>query len=279
MTSSPAPSTFRFRHSLVIRHLSFVIAAALCLTAVLDAQQAAAPATDRNAVYEHANQLYEQQEYEKARTLYKAIAAENLSREVCFNLANAEFRLGKFGHACLWYQRALILDPGMVESEANLRLLERKLGYLKYRHDGILKVVGWLKGSQWTSIKVAGIWMFLLGVAVLLVLRPRQPWGGIVLALTICGPLIAILGGIGDYIHSNRLDLKNLGIVVENQVTALNGPFPDAASVIVLPAGTEVRIEADRGNWYFLYIPTQEGIAGWTPKSAVEPLWPYDVRP
>lgn len=249
---------------------------ALSVSAWAQNQPAQTP-LDRNAAFAKANELYDAEEFEKARALYQNIAKEQLSKEVCFNLANCEFRLGRFGYASLWYQRSLVLDPGMIESKANLRLLKRKVNFLEFRYSGLGQFVGWLKGSQWRMILIIGIWQTLLGTAVLIVLRPRRPWFGIVLALTICGPLIATFGGVGSGVHSSQRDIGSLGVVTGLSVTAVTGPYPGAPDVIVLPPGSEVRIKRKSADWYFLYIPGES--AGWAPVSEVAPLWPYEARP
>lgn len=234
-------------------------------------------ANDRDDRFAEANRLYEVEEFEQARDLYRELAAENLSQEVFFNLGNTQFRLGKLGEACLWYRRALFLDPGMAEATVNLRLLHRKLGFLRFKPSGIDRFVSSLTGSTWSLIIVLGLWLFALGLAALLILRPKQPLGGVVLALTISGSLIAILAGVANYIHQDRLNPSSLGIVVQNDVVAIDGPFPDGNAVITLPPGSEVRVKATRDEWVFVHLPGEN--AGWVQKESVQPFWPYDAQP
>jgi hypothetical protein len=250
----------------------------LLLIPFLFSISAAGAAVDLDKTFDEANELYEKGNFSQARELYwKVVDGGSLSPKLCFNLGNAEFRLGNFGHACLWYRRAETLDPGMFEAKTNLRLLGRKVRFLEFEHDGLAQFVGWLRGSQWTAILVGGIWLFLLGTAILIVIRPSQPWSGILVGLTICGPLIATFGGIATYIHKSERDIASLGVVVSLDAVAVNGAFPGAEPVIELPPGSEVRIRETRGDWRFVYIPGE--IAGWVDASDVEPLWPYERRP
>ncbi len=245
--------------------------------AVFFALAASSQANERDERYAEANRLYEIEEFEQARDLYREIAEDNLSREVFFNLGNTLFRLGKLGEACLWYRRAVFLDPGMVEADVNLRLLQRKLGFLRFKPSGVHRVVATLPGSTWGLITVLGCWLFALGLAALLILRPKQPLGGVVLALTICGSLVALLAGAAGYIYGKHLDPSSLGIVVSDDAVALSGPFPDGKPVIALPPGTEIRVRADRNDWLFVHVPGES--AGWVAKTAIEPLWPYPAVP
>ncbi|MEM1297427.1 MAG: tetratricopeptide repeat protein [Verrucomicrobiota bacterium] len=234
-------------------------------------------ANDRDTRFAEANRLYEVEEFEQARDLYRELATEHLSQEVFFNLGNTLFRLGKLGEACLWYRRALFLEPGMAEATVNLRLLHRKLGFLRFKPTGIDRFVSSLTGSTWSLIIVLGLWLFALGLAALLILRPKQPLGGIVLALTISGGLIAILAGSANYLHQERLNPSSLGIVVQNDVVAIDGPFPDGNAVITLPPGSEVRMKAKRDEWIFVHLPGEN--AGWVEKESVQPFWPYSAKP
>lgn len=234
-------------------------------------------AANRDARFAEANRLYEAKDYTQARDVYLELAKDNLSREVFYNLANAEFRLGRVGQACLWYRRALFLDPRMLESSQNLNMLQGKLGFLRFEQSGMDRVVGWLAGNQWVYLAVAGGWIFALGTAAIFVLRPRQSVGVLVIAVTACGLIVAVLASTASVLNYRQLDPGKLAIVVEQDVAAMNSPTPDAKPVMNLPAGSEVRIQRDAQNWLFVYIPGEK--AGWLRKSSLEPLWPYEARP
>ncbi|RFC47341.1 MAG: Tetratricopeptide (TPR) repeat [Verrucomicrobia bacterium] len=223
------------------------------------------------------NALYEAEEFEKAREAYLEILQSAISKEVLFNLGNANFRLGKLGEACLAYRRAELLDPRMAEASQNLRLLQRKLGFLEFTDSGMERAAGRLSISQWISLTCAGVWLLLLGGVPLVLYRPRHPWSGILLAATICGVLLAGLASAGGAIHRGSLDPANLFIVTANNAVATTGPFPGAKTVIGLPPGSEVKVVAERGPWRFVHIPGTR--AGWIDQAALERLWPYRFAP
>jgi len=231
----------------------------------------------RDDLFEQANAYYQQDQFDKAHEIYKDLAAEQLSSEVFFNLANASFRMGKMGEACLWYRRAQYMNPSMLEAGQNLRLLRSKLGYLDFEPTGIDKMVARVSHSGWTLIMTTGAWVLVLGVAGLLTFKVAQPWNAVVLIVTICGGIVAVLALAGMILHQVNLDPSKLAIVVENEVAALAAPVPDGEAVIGLPAGSEVRIRKDRQNW--LEIETSQQSVGWIRKDQVEPLWPYSTRP
>ncbi len=248
---------------------------ALFLLLLVCAQSLAAASPGE--AYATANALYEAEEFEKAREAYQGILTRAVSKEVFFNLGNANFRLGKLGEACLAYRRAELLDPRMAEASQNLRLLQRKLGFLQFTSSGMGRAAGRLSASQWVSLICAGVWLILLGGITMVLYRPRHPWSGVLLATTICGVLIAGLASVGSYIHRDSRDPANLFIVTGNNVVATTGPFPGAKDIIGLPPGTEVKVVAERGDWRFVHIPGTR--AGWIQQDGVERLWPYRFAP
>jgi hypothetical protein len=252
---------------------SFPIAVLLLLTAWLSQASAASPAES----FAIANSFYESEEYEKARDAYQAILVQIVSKEVLFNLGNAHFRLGNVGEACLAYRRAELLDPGMSESTQNLRLLQRKLGYLQFDNTGMERAVGRLSASQWITLICGGVWLIVLGMLPLVIYRPRQPWNGVLLASAICGGIFVVLASVGLWILSGGNDPAQLFIVTRPNIAATTGPFPDAKTIIGLPPGTEVKVVARRDRWSFVHIPGAR--AGWIDSETIQPLWPYPSAP
>jgi len=227
---------------------------------------------DLNERFARANRHYAAQEFEQARDLYERLAEEAVAREVFYNLGNCHFQLGQMGRACLAYRRALLTDAGMTEARQNLHLLQSKLGFLQFQSSGLRQAVEWLTRRQWVVVSAFGFWFFALGTATLLVFRPSQPFGGGIVALAICGVLFGWVGAWAADFHRKHLSPDQLAIVVEEGTVALTGPFPDAKPVMSLPAGSELKIEAQRDQWLFVYVPGDS--AGWIEASAAEPLWP-----
>jgi hypothetical protein len=245
----------------------------LASAALIAPARAAGPAEN----FTVANGLYEQEEYEKARQAYEAMLTQLLSKEVLFNLGNTNFRLGKVGEACLAYRRAELLDPGMSEATQNLRLLQRKLGYLQFDNSGMERAVGRLNASQWVTLICAGVWLTVLGMLTLVLYRPRQPWNGVLLASAVCGGILVVLASAGLWILRGGNDPAKIFIVTRPDIAATTGPFPGAKPVIGLPPGTEVKVVAQRDRWSFVHIPGAR--AGWIDSDAIQPLWPYPAPP
>jgi len=77
-------------------------------------------------LFEDANKLYEQKDYQKAIETYNQIVANDIeSAPLYFNLGNAYFKDGDLGHAILYYMKAKQLAPGDSEIRHNLEFAQR----------------------------------------------------------------------------------------------------------------------------------------------------------
>lgn len=225
--------------------------------------------------FAEANRHYEAREYEKARDLYAGLAEKVQSREIQFNLGNCHFRLGQAGLACLAYRRALLVDPSMVEARQNLRFLRSKLGYATFETSRLQQVAGRLTPGEWLWVASLGAWLFVMGVTCRVVFRIRQPWGGMLIALAVCGAMVCLGAGWTAHFLGQRLSPERLAIVVKDGAVALTGPFPDARAVQSLSPGSEVRVEAIRDEWIFVHMPGDT--AGWIERRAVAEVRPAQL--
>ncbi|MBU1888050.1 MAG: tetratricopeptide repeat protein, partial [Candidatus Omnitrophica bacterium] len=74
-------------------------------------------------IYRKANINYENEDYEKAVSLYEMLLKiDRVSPEVFYNLGNSYFKLKKIGRAVVNYRRALRLAPGNRDISHNLKL-------------------------------------------------------------------------------------------------------------------------------------------------------------
>src|SRR5215210_1398695 len=96
----------------------------VCMTAVaLVGATVSFARADQDPLFAQANQQYSEGHFQEAIKSYDGLVASGQwSANLFYNLGNAWFRLGDFGHAILNYERALALDPHHPETMANLRL-------------------------------------------------------------------------------------------------------------------------------------------------------------
>ena len=79
--------------------------------------------------WEAANTAYQHGKYEEAKADYLQLAdTGRYSADLFYNLGNVWFKLGDPGRAILNYQRALLLNPGLVEAGSNLHTVLKIVG-------------------------------------------------------------------------------------------------------------------------------------------------------
>lgn len=77
---------------------------------------------------QQADSAYNKEDYRMAIRLYlQAIDSDGVSPVIYYNLGNAYFRINELGRSVLYYQRALNLDPSMVDARSNLEFVKTRI--------------------------------------------------------------------------------------------------------------------------------------------------------
>ena len=75
-----------------------------------------------------ADSAYNDLAYARALELYtEAADSLGLSSDLCYNIGNTYYRLNDLGHAILWYERALRLDPTNEDASTNLEFVNARI--------------------------------------------------------------------------------------------------------------------------------------------------------
>ena len=223
-------------------------------------------------LYNEANALYRQGEFQSARDRYLQVAEIGLQdARLYYNLGNACFKSGLLGQAILWYERALKLDPHDADARANLRF------------------VNLVKKDRESAPEENVVWAFLVDVYLFPTLnelclafsfslflvfalavwslwnrgRARMLW--LVLVLS-CTSLTALTGGVlGLRVYRKETLVEAIALVEEG--LARSAPDETRKVVFVIHEGTKVQIERREGDW--LLIRLSNGLGGWLPAAAV----------
>ena len=225
----------------------------------------AACAADETA-FATANQAYGEQRFQEAAEGYESLVQSGKWNATLFyDLGNAYYRLGNFGKAILNYERALALEPRHPEAQANLRLASDEARALELRKDWIERYAAMATVKQYSLAAAAAFWIALL-VTAHLVLSRRRSLGGIALitlGLVICGVSI-----FGIYTLENGKRGDALAVVTAKEVEARLATADNAKSVLLLPAGSEIKILSERGGWVYVALPNDQ--RGWIPATSAE---------
>ncbi len=253
------------RDALFARHLTRAgCAAALCLlTAAFLGMQAFAGAEGDFAV---ANRAYAEGDFASALRAYERSLADELHANALCNLGNACFRLGKLGPAALSYERALVLQPRLPEAVANLRSAREKSGARVFDLPWWEKALGWFSAAAATEIAIGAAWFFILA-ATSLAWRKRR---GATFWISMFGVLAAAAyGGANFWIAAER---GQIAIVIAESAVVHAEPAEHSAAGTSLPAGSELRVLGEHGEWVYCRLPDAQ--RGWLSRAAVDFLLP-----
>ncbi|MEI8234324.1 MAG: tetratricopeptide repeat protein [Verrucomicrobiota bacterium] len=218
---------------------------------------AAAPA-DASA----AHALYDKGDFAGARAAYEAlIQAGPWSANLFYNLGNAAFRQGEKGAAFLAYERALALEPGHPEAQANLRFLREETGAKLPGTSWVDRALAHPAGNTAGWLAAAAFWGICFSLAPLAWRRRAAGAPALLCALA--------LGWSGAAIWWQNSQ-GALWIVTAPIATARTEPADNAAATAKLPVGSHVHLLLERGAWLNVRLP--DATKGWLARDAAEPV-------
>ena len=132
-----------------------------------------------DSLFQAANMLYQEGQYEPAlERYYEVILAGKESADLYYNMGNAAYRSNSIGHAILYYEKALKLDPSHQDAIHNLDFVSR------YRIDAfdevpVLFLTAWISGfvqlfpeQTWSILAMIFFMIILIGLLFYLFSRP-----------------------------------------------------------------------------------------------------------
>jgi tetratricopeptide (TPR) repeat protein len=231
--------------------------AAFVITLVALAQVALAD----DVRFAKANKEFAAGNFKAAIADYEAdVATRQWSANLFYNLGNAYFRDGDIGRAILNYERALEIDPHHPEADANLRLARDQTRGLELAPAAAEK---YLSRGGTSTVVMAGAISFWLAVFLLV----RRARGGPLMAAIAC-LLVSAACAWAAWMLENGTRGQGAAIVVAEETQARVATADTARSILVLPAGSEVVILQQRGDWNYAILPNNQ--RGWISARAAE---------
>jgi len=190
---------------------------------------------------------------------YQAVVGSGeWSANLFYDLGNAYFRHGDFGRAILNYDRALRLDPHHPEVDANLRIAHDQAHSLELAPSALERYLNFGTANFFAIVAAIFFWLAIIW----LILRPGR------LLWTIAGIFLAAICGFAAFKLENGTRGQGLAIVIAENAEARVATVDSARSVLALPAGSEVLILQERGDWNYAALPNDQ--RGWVAANAVE---------
>jgi len=222
---------------------------------------------DIDSLYHIANSLYQKGQYEPALEQYNAIILSGKeSADLYYNMGNAAYRSNSIGHAILYYEKALILEPAHEDAIHNLGFVSR------YRLDTFEKVPvlflgAWINGfvqlfpeQSWSMLALVFFIIILIGLLVFLFSRRMAlKKSGFISGLV---ALVLFVITLSSAISRHR-DIVNpdTGIILAPSVVVRSSPSASGTELFILHEGTKIKINEEVSGWQNVMLI--DGREGW----------------
>ncbi|MEW6755913.1 MAG: tetratricopeptide repeat protein [Candidatus Latescibacterota bacterium] len=223
-------------------------------------------------LYNQANALYQQGQFEAARDQYAQAAGRGAADpRLYYNLGNACFKAGRLGEAVLWYERALRLAPRDEDIRANLRYANQ-VKQDREPQDGnavwdVLMGLFLLLTVNEASLLFSFSLLAASGLAAWGLLEPAgRPALWRPLLVLCCALLVACGGYLMARVYHREAVVE--AVVTGAEGSARSGPDASQTTVFVVHEGTKVRVVRTEGSW--MLVRLANGLGGWLPASVVE---------
>ncbi len=243
---------------LITKGIALVLSISLVASSVGTAQS--------NGQFAKANQEFASGDFDGATRDYEdLVRAGQDTPNLFYNLGNAYFRKKDFGRAILNYERALALDSRHPEAQANLRIARDEARSLELVPDRIERMVAFATFNDYAAAAVIAFWLSAFGI-VALIFNSRRSRGLIALIVLALG--IFALTGLAAWELERGKSGRGLAIVTTDNTDARLATADTSNRVLALPAGSEVRILSQRGDWLYAALPNN--LRGWLPAKNAE---------
>jgi tetratricopeptide (TPR) repeat protein len=237
----------------------------LLVTAIAIFLACGASAADES-VFAKSNQAYSEARFQEAAEGYESLVQSGRwNANLFYDLGNAYYRLGNFGKAILNYERALALDSRHPEADANLRLARDEARALELRKDRIELYASMATVKQYSIATAIAFWSAVFILTHLLMSHRRSAGRIALVALSL---VVCALSVFGIVTLENGTHGNALAVVTAKEIEARLATADNAKSILLLPAGSEITILSERGDWIYAALPNDQ--RGWIPAATAE---------
>ena len=223
--------------------------------------------------WDAANKAYQEADYKRAETLYRAILEQGLhSAKLYYNLANTLFKQEKLGEAILYYNKALRLSPADEDVRHNLEYAENST------KDSIEQIpefflFAWIRAVRnlmscdgWTIFSLV-ILVIGLAAALFYLLAQRISTRKAGFYVMILAALLFLVATLFANYERKAIVNHNEAIVMSSAVSVKSSPDRAATELFVLHEGTKLSIGERMDGWVEVRIA--DGRKGWIESSRI----------
>ncbi|MBF0099708.1 MAG: tetratricopeptide repeat protein [Desulfobacterales bacterium] len=211
---------------------------------------------------------YNEGNYQQAADAFVSLVQKGIQNgKLFYNLGNAYFKLNDIGRAILWYEKALQWIPNDPDLRFNY---EYAMSFVKERADTaknplLMILLFWKPLLGTRLIRWLAIGCSVLFWLVLMIQTVRHANKMIWVAWLFFIPSMVFgITAVYDYYHVYS---DPYAIVLSPELPIRSGLSEDANVLFVLHAGTKVKVEREKGDYYRIYF--SEGQIGWVQKQGI----------
>lgn len=236
----------------------------LCATAAT----ATAANPQETAQFDEASKAYREGDFSKARGILENLAAaEKKDPNLCYNLGNTYYRLGRTGLSILWYERALRRRPFDSDLRDNLAIARAGL---KGEEEGFLEDILTFPAIPWLFVAATACLWIASAALILILLRKNRDESSALEKLAAFFALLwlffAVWGSLRWWDKS-----KPWGVTISPNIQIRSGPGTGFAVGATAPEGLKILILGQNDDWTLVGLP-KAGVKGWMQTANVEPI-------
>lgn len=224
--------------------------------------------------FDEATSAYSNAEYKQAIQLLHDLENEGYaSFPVYYNLGNAYYKNGNLGAAMLYFEKALLQEPGNADVLHNIRVVRARTRD-RVEPIPLLFFVRWWNDVQnaylpatFFSWSVAFLWLLAASLFLFFGFR-RVLLRRIALVASIATGVFFILTVVLYSTRLEQISAHSNAIIMPDETTVLSTPDATGVESFVVHEGLKVQILEVREEMY--HIRLADGKNGWIPRSAAE---------
>ncbi len=220
-----------------------------------------------SALYNKANQAYQEQKYPEALKLYKEIYNSGLhSSELNYNLGNAYFRLDSLGKSILHYERALKLNPSDEAAKKNIEYARKGIEFKAsiypqiFYKKWISNLIYAFGSIVWFVLSVLLVWLclYLARKYLYAVNAKDQKTSFFSAAICLFFSLLFLVFAITRMVWDRD---QSFGVIHSKTVQIKTAPSADSQSQFKLSPGNKVKVQETFEDWSKILL--EDDKEGW----------------
>ena len=225
-------------------------------------------------LFDQANKLYQQENYEQAIEKYLEIQNSGYeSWQLYYNLGNSYYKTRQFGRAILNFERALKLNPKNEDIQfnlelANLSVVDKIISPPQFITTTLFSDLKKLWGMQILTFLALGFYLILALIIIMKIISRRRTVQRILNLVLVPAVIVFLLIALTFVTRVNDSSTSRYAIVLADKIDVLSSPGAQATELFSLHEGLKFKVEEIRDDW--AKIRLADGKVGWVRKDFFE---------